>query len=386
MEKIQKRFLTVFENFNQEHMFKDVGGIPYALSKYCHYKTTVLYLNNQDVASINGYDDYVNLVRLSLKEKNFLNTINIIWYLIKHGGEYDIVNFYHGLGKVLRISRILKIFHPRVKIYVKLDMDEERFRKVFNYQRHWASYIGYFFSQVCKSWAVDLFTVESKIYTEKLKSLKRFHGKLKYLPNGFFSDLVMECENASKEKIILTVGRIGTYQKNNELLVNAIINIGEQKLSGWKVYLVGNITDNFFKWLTEQQNQYSFLKDIIVLTGNIANKQELYSVYARASIFVLTSRWEGSPLVVPEAMHFACCPILTDCCAAIHDYVDCNSGIIVRNNDLKLVVGALENCLAEMERCIDIGENAKKRIDSTLDWNVVAHTLDNYFFSKGGLF
>ncbi len=38
--------------------------------------------------------------------------------------------------------------------------------------------------------------------------------------------------------------------------------------------------------------------------GPIFDKKELWSYYNRAKVFVLTSRWEGSPLIFPEAKRF----------------------------------------------------------------------------------
>ena len=54
---------------------------------------------------------------------------------------------------------------------------------------------------------------------ENLNKIERFKNRIKYLPNGYFGDLIKIDKDIKKEKIILTVGRLGTLQKNTEMLV-----------------------------------------------------------------------------------------------------------------------------------------------------------------------
>ena len=90
-----------------------------------------------------------------------------------------------------------------------------------------------------------------KKYVDPLNDLNKFKNKVKYLPNGFFSDLAdVDLSKIKKEKIILTVGRIGTYPKNTELLIESLIEL-ENDLKDWKVYLVGPMTEDF-KNMVEQ--------------------------------------------------------------------------------------------------------------------------------------
>lgn len=205
----------------------------------------------------------------------------------------------------------------------------------------------------------------------------KFSGKVKYLPNGFFSDLAdIDLSKIKKEKIILTVGRLGTYQKNTELLVETIINL-QDKLDGWKVYLVGPMTGNFKKYLEDILLKYPKLREIIIVIGNISDKEELYKIYAKSSIFVLTSRFEGSPLVVPEAMHFSCFPIITDCFPAIGDVIPNDLyGYIVKNKaDLQ---DKIEHVIND-NRVLNLGENTSKYVDKNFDWCNLSYVLSKYF-------
>ena len=146
----------------------------------------------------------------------------------------------------------------------------------------------------------------------------RYKDKLIYVPNGIFNPDFDE--NIDKDDIILTVGRIGDYEKNNELLVEAILMIPEDKLIGWKIYFVGKVNSDFEKYIKEIYLKNEYLKKYFIFTGEINDKKYLYRLYSKAKIFCLTSRWESFGIVIPEAMNFGNYIITTDFPAA-HDII-----------------------------------------------------------------
>ena len=208
----------------------------------------------------------------------------------------------------------------------------------------------------------------------------KFSGKVKYLPNGFFSDLAdIDLSKIKKEKIILTVGRLGDYAKNTELLIDALIKL-QDKLDDWKVYLVGSMTEEFKKYLDDILLEYPKLQKIIVVTGNISNKEKLYKIYAKSSIFVLTSRSESWGLVIPESMHFSNYVITTNCCDAFYEILSDKGvvlGDIVKNNDIYALKMSIENAMnGNFE---NKGNLAKTYVDANFDWKIISKKLEYYF-------
>ena len=66
------------------------------------------------------------------------------------------------------------------------------------------------------------------------------------MPNGFDEETlktlsIVEKDFGHKENIMITVGRLGTYQKNTEMLLNAL---DLMELRDWKVYLIGSISED----------------------------------------------------------------------------------------------------------------------------------------------
>ena len=135
---------------------------------------------------------------------------------------------------------------------------------------------------------------------------RRWPCVIDYLPNGFYNyamdGKLPDVDFRQKEKIILTVGRLGTSQKNIELLVKAFLRAAPE-IPGWRCLFVGSQTDGFAHWLEKVLSEHPALRGRLVATGPVFEKKTLMSLYARAKIFALTSDFEGgTPNVVAEAL------------------------------------------------------------------------------------
>lgn len=133
--------------------------------------------------------------------------------------------------------------------------------------------------------------------------------KLTLMLNGFDEDILgnlhMEEKTLSqKENIFLTVGRIGSYQKNSEMFLQALKMID---LKGWKVVFIGPIEKNendFRVYINSFFQDNPHLKNVVLFTGPIYDKKVLWEWYNRAKVFVFTSRFESFGIVLMEAFRF----------------------------------------------------------------------------------
>lgn len=371
-----KKFLTIdFERYENTKCWKDVGAIPYALAKYCNYKSTLIcFENNETVDKI--YEKYVDLIQLKYKKNKIINIFTIYLYVLRKINHYDIINMYHGVFFTIVLACLIKLINPNVKIYIKLDLGRKYYNKLVEVDR----INNYKYKIICiLNKVIDLYTVETKNYVNVLNNIKKFGGKVKYLPNGFFSDLVEFDENIKKEKIILTVGRLGTVEKNTEMLVEAIECIEPSKLKNWKIYLVGSMTDEFYVWLNNKLNSKSYLKKNFVITGKINDKKELYTIYNKSSVFVLPSRFESWGIALTEAMAFGCYPIVTNCCDAFSEILyTCNFAKIIQNEDKNALKNSIEEILDGKVDYIRKGQIAYEFTRKKYDWQVIIKTLDKY--------
>jgi glycosyltransferase involved in cell wall biosynthesis len=152
----------------------------------------------------------------------------------------------------------------------------------------------------------DVLSVETEDARDYLLMIyPELKDKLICIPNGVDSDY-LEREIAlkafeEKENIIITVGRIGTVQKNTELFLEAL-KITD--LNDWKIYIIGPIEKHFKEYINNFFIENPELEYKIIFQGNITDRKVLFEWYNRAKIFCLTSRFEGFPITFPEALYF----------------------------------------------------------------------------------
>lgn len=380
---MQKRILTMFwyDDAGEVHLYKDVGGIPYALAKYCGWQATFAYNDANGVIHNEDYEKYVKLDRIRFPKilerlkLRYIKYFQVIKYVYLNASNYDVINFYHCHKFINFLCWLAKKRNPEIITYVKLDMGKAGFKKEAERQK-------------CRGgvnlWCnTDLFTVETKKYVDTLNSLNKFNNKVKYLPNGFFSDLVnIDLSSIKKEKIILTVARMGDSNKNTELLIESLEKIDIRLLENWKIYLVGTSTKEFLIWLDKKLSTSPELREKIIMTGHIFDKNKLYEIYQKSNIFIMPSRSESWGLALTEAMHFSNFVIVTDCCEAFYEILSNGKekfGTIVKNQDVDSLKAAIIDSIINIDKKINIAKKGKIFVDSNFNWNVIATRLDNYF-------
>ena len=385
-QSVGKRFAAIFWNddISAAHFYKDVGGIPYALAKYCGWQTSLVYSDINGRLQDEKYEKYVQLrtihyaktcQRMKLKWLKYFRVMQFVW---RHAADYDVLNFYHVDKLIMFLCWLAKKRNPQVLTYVKMDMAADGFRTMMKQEQRGNFSLANLFMP-----AVDLFTVETKKFADVLREKISRIRRIEYLPNGFFEELMCIPEKEqllAKENLLLTVGFLGTWQKNTELLLQALTQLPAEKLIGWKVILVGHAEPAFLTWLYKVQEEYPVLKECLVLTGVIRDKAKLAELYTKARAFVLPSREEACALVIPEAMSFGDYLIVTDCCDAFHEYIDMTEehgfGKIVPNEDAAALQEAIEEVLDGRVDAVKRGELAGKYARGHLDWKVVAEDLN----------
>jgi glycosyltransferase involved in cell wall biosynthesis len=274
--------------------------------------------------------------------------IAILKYLFTCSGNIDVLNLFHFKKDNILYLLVYKILNPKGKTYIKLDIDLLFFKNynAFLYSKY--SLKNYFLKALTKTFfkLTDYFSVESDQGRDYLiKIYPELEKKLICIPNGidnYFIDKEVAVRNFhEKENLIITVGRIGTNQKNTELLMEALQN---SSLQGWNVYIIGPIEKNFQEYINVFFKYHPHLIERIKFTGNITDRKQLLQWYNRAKIFCLTSRTEGFPIAFSEALYFGNYIITTPVSSANHITNNGEYGAIV-NPDPKELARAFENAI-----------------------------------------
>lgn len=365
----KKKFICIFPQGKNIHLIKDVGMIPFVLGKEGYYDTTIAF-----------YEDRVNLPYLEneVKGLNYVKiprifkyeSLNILFFLIKNLSKYNIIMFFHGgKGKIFNVVFFKFITLKKIKFYLKLDMDSNEINKKFNKK-------GFKFRLMSKfSSYIDLITVESRIMNDFLNRYSFY--RTKYLPNGYSAEK-NKVFSSNKENIIITVGRLGTHQKDTETLLKALEKVD---LRDWKVELIGPISESFQPYLDFYFEKNTHLKEKIIFLGNISNRQELKEKYLKAKVFTLTSRNEGFPLVFPEAIASGCYIVSTDLPPVYDVTNNLEFGEIFTIGDFNQLATILQK-IVNNETVLPNSEKIRNFARCNFDWNVISKKLYEYLENK----
>ena len=167
-------------------------------------------------------------------------------------------------------------------------------------------------------------------------------SKLFVIPNSlsFIADEPAKLEN----KRIIAVGRL-TEQKGFDILMS-IAQIIKDEIPDWHIDIFGDGEDKskLLELISEKK-----LESFVTINPPTKNiKEELLS----SSLFVMTSRWEGLPMILLEAK--ACgLPIVSfDCPEGPADVIrDCEDGFLIECGDIS----------ALSEKIILLGKNQELR-------------------------
>lgn len=304
---MKKRFVTLFPPACNVHLLKDVGMIPFCMYRdYGYDATLVCFPNEENYPALEKETKGLKINFLKQdKEYTFGRiSLKVLNYLEEHAKEIDILNLYHNTTETLVYGLFYKMFNPKGILYLKLDINIERFdaqKTQWIHPLRMLGYRGYF------KYIADLVSAElpsSKQYL--LQHIPSLQDKLLLITNGTDDKAIRESGISvlparEKENLIIAVGRIGAREKNHEMLLQAVAQAG---LKDWQVALIGPVEEPFRIWTEEFISRHPHLKGKITLTGNISDRRELYKWYNRAKVFCLTSKYESFGLVFTEALYF----------------------------------------------------------------------------------
>lgn len=364
--KKRPTFVTIFTDTENFHLVKDVGQIPYFMHKTERYDAELIsYKNNEEYPFLNKEVKGLKLNFIRNKGRLLYFEVGILSYLWSFSKSIDVLNLFHFKKDHLLYLLLYKTLNPKGKSYIKLDMDILFFKdyNAFLYSKY--SIKNYFLKGMTK-WMfkiTDVFSVE----TEEAKSYllqvyPELEQKLICIPNGV-DNLYLEGEIKlrsweEKENIIITVGRIGTFQKNTELFLEAL---KEVELGVWKVYIFGPIEASFQTYIDTYFKINPHLAEKILFMGNITDRIVLFEWYNRAKVFCLTSRFEGFPIAFSEALYFGNFIISTPVSSALQ---------ITNNSEFGIVVKAeAKDFSAAIKDCMTVGYLTSKRYEEILKFS-----------------
>ena len=100
-----------------------------------------------------------------------------------------------------------------------------------------------------------------------------------------------------------------------------------------KIYLIGSIAEEFRPTIDIYFERYPHLREKIIFTGAIYDREELFSYLHKAKLYLCSSRFEGFSLVFPELISQGCYLITTPVSGARDVTDDGIHGSMIENDD-----------------------------------------------------
>ena len=194
-----------------------------------------------------------------------------------------------------------------------------------------------------------------------------------------YNPLVYNIDNPinirQKENIVLFVGRLLEKHKQLSRILYAWKKIEIQNdHNNWKLIIVG---DGPSKELYQQLSQKLGLKKI-----EFTGYQNPLQYYQKASIFVMSSAYEGFPMTLVESLQNSVVPIVMDTYSSLHDIITNNvNGIIVPNGNIKAFSDAIYSLIInnkKREQMATLGYDSCKKyhIKTIVDkWEDIFHKI-----------
>ena len=192
--------------------------------------------------------------------------------------------------------------------------------------------------------------------TEEIK--KYFSNKIQYksvvIPNPII-DSGIRWNKQECKKSVITVARLDDYQKDQIVMFKAFMKFSEIE-SGYTLDVYGDGPDKeqYQKFINENG-----LEEKIILHGKSNNP--LHEI-AKSEIFLLTSKYEGMPNALMEAMSIGIPCVSTDCggggAKALFSMVE--EGLIAKVGDEKDIAMKLKEMVDNEKKYIEISDNLIK--------------------------
>ncbi|WP_461202968.1 glycosyltransferase [Enterococcus sp. N342-3-1-2] len=346
-------------------------------------KLNILFLNNDYKSG--GLQRVSSLIGKELAKSNEVHFISV----------YGRENFYN----VDNFVSIYPMYNDFFQIYVKAKKSLRYFEKKFNSSSVYnpSNYMRYELNKVCdfiKEFKIDVVIVSGpnlistipfiKKKNDNIRIISWIHNNFDIYKNKYAKDFwdafkegviqsdrtvcltdidsnsfqsispnIMKIYNpltignsdlsSLKLKNIAFSGRIAYEHKGIDLL----IEIAKHLRPDWTISIAGGGNKNQISRLKKDILANNLEKKLLYL-GEL-NSEDIKSHYLNSSIFIITSRWEGFGLVIPEAMSYGL-PIISFDQIGSNEILESGKyGILVQNGNTKKFIEILNKFTVDTE-------------------------------------
>lgn len=296
----------------------------------------------------------INFIVLSSSSKSFYNLNDgICVYAIN-------VPFSHRLQAIVKLRRILKKERPDYIVNVGVSMGQISIPatwglniKVIGWE-HFNLYAGSKLGYYWRLLAAKL-SYKTVVLTQNdcRNYLSKVNANVICIPN--FITRFIDIKSELTSRTVLSVGRL-TAQKGYDLLLQAWKIVINQRPE-WKLQIVGSGSDE--KDLKLQAHVLNISNSVFFIPGT----SDVRQYYENASLYVMSSRFEGMPMVLLEAKMCGVPCISFDCPNGPTEVINNSSdGIIIELGNIERLAEAMLSLMNNEKKLRKYGERAKEDV------------------------
>lgn len=303
---------------------------------------------------------YNNLLKVSgLLGLLKLDTLNK-WVLANHAKNITSFAINHKIDTII-LSGPSILLSPAIK-------KQNPSRKVISwchnsYSRYFGGYLRYTTHLLAKGLSASDEVV--CLTKQDLEGFSQYNEKTLVINNPL--TIYPEKQSNLNNKIISWTGRLDNPHKGLDYLAE----IAGRLPDGWRISIAGDGDRELFYSLIQENNA----EDKIIFNGMLQNN-DLQKHYINSSIYLMTSRWEGMPLVLAEAMSFGL-PIIAFEQSGSQEVLEDNKyGVLVENGNVEEMMKELGKLIAHEAL---LKELQKKSLERVKDFKIesIARSWDS---------
>lgn len=376
-----KVFATFYARLFPAAFHKGVGQMAYHIAGVRGWAGRLAYCEQEPCAVPAAYAARVETKNLGASDGSAMTArlrqaASLVRFLRRDATKIDLLNLYDLRPETYLGAVVFKRLNPSGKVFIKLDMDQRAANMLLHTRKGVKQVVNEWLLEHC---GVDFVTVETKQIEQQVRGWFETRGIPVHLaPIGFSYPGPLNIQDTirAKENLIISVGRLGTRQKHNELLIEALCRLPPGLLQGWRVAFIGPGSESFAKWVREYTAAYPHVRAAVDIVRSINDREELYDWYRRARVFCLTSRWESFCTVLGEASYFGCVLVSTRVGAAADLTGEGADGRLFDVEDRAGLERALTDVMSSPAGAFDeIAARCHQRVAAQFSWERVCRDL-----------
>ena len=192
---------------------------------------------------------------------------------------------------------------------------------------------------------------------------------IRVIPNA--ANFIAQKYSGCSEKRVIAVGRLD-YQKSFDRLILVWEKVHE-KMPDWRLDMFGQ---GEWKAMLQGMIDERGLQDCVRLNGPT---KDIGKEYAESSMLVMSSHYEGFPMVMIEAMACGLPAVCFDFkCGPRDIIVEGENGLIVPDGDIEGLAEAMMTLMEDEELRKRMGKNAKRVVETYSEERVMGQWINLY--------